>query len=130
MRIIEHRRHTMRVKPGQHLSQEGVDLARKIGEGVGPFARFAQVIRELPQGKMARFAGRMFQFHQKIIGDIPDNGQALIISHGGIVEASAIGCVPDEAFATWGPACDYCEGVRFYFDGTSCKKAVLLRVKH
>ena len=39
MRIVEHRRHTMRVKPGQHLSQAGIDLARKIGNNLGPFVR-------------------------------------------------------------------------------------------
>lgn len=39
MRYIEHRRHTMRTKPGQHLSQAGVSLARKVGEEIGPFAR-------------------------------------------------------------------------------------------
>ncbi len=39
MRYIEVRRHTMRQKPGTHLTQEGVDLARKVGETMGPFAR-------------------------------------------------------------------------------------------
>jgi len=39
MRFIEHRRHTMRVKPGQHLSQEGVTLARRVGNTIGPFKR-------------------------------------------------------------------------------------------
>ena len=39
MRTLEVRRHTMRVKPGQHLSQAGVDLARRIGNTVGPFQR-------------------------------------------------------------------------------------------
>ncbi|MBI3974373.1 MAG: histidine phosphatase family protein [Chloroflexi bacterium] len=37
MRLIEHRRHTMRTTPGQHLSQAGVDLARRIGDTIGPF---------------------------------------------------------------------------------------------
>ena len=39
MKTIEIRRHTYRTKPGQHLSQQGVTLARKVGEGLGPFAR-------------------------------------------------------------------------------------------
>ena len=39
MRTIEIRRHTMRVKPGQHLSQAGVDLARLVGNRMGPFDR-------------------------------------------------------------------------------------------
>ncbi len=39
MRVVEHRRHTMRTKPGQHLSQAGVELARRVGEGMGRFDR-------------------------------------------------------------------------------------------
>lgn len=39
MRFLEVRRHTMRVKPGQHLSQAGVTLARHVGETLGPFDR-------------------------------------------------------------------------------------------
>lgn len=38
MRYLEVRRHTMRVKGGQHLSQEGVTLARRLGNSMGPFA--------------------------------------------------------------------------------------------
>ena len=37
--FIEHRRHSMRSKPGQHLSQAGVDLARRVGEGMTAFDR-------------------------------------------------------------------------------------------
>jgi len=70
----------------------------------------------------------MLQLHQSIISDVPDNSQVLVISHGGVVEASAVGCAPGEDFAGWGPACDYCEGIRLYFNGTICEKAVLLRV--
>jgi broad specificity phosphatase PhoE len=39
MKTIEIRRHTYRTKPGQHLSQQGVTLARRVGKGIGPFAR-------------------------------------------------------------------------------------------
>lgn len=39
MKILEIRRHTYRTKPGQHLSQQGVTLARRVGEGIGPFER-------------------------------------------------------------------------------------------
>jgi len=37
MRFLEVRRHTMRLKPGQHLTQEGVTLARRVGDAIGPF---------------------------------------------------------------------------------------------
>jgi broad specificity phosphatase PhoE len=39
MRYVEVRRHTMRYKPGQHLSQAGVSLARRVGAEMGPFER-------------------------------------------------------------------------------------------
>ena len=39
MKTIEIRRHSIRSKPGQHLSQQGVTLARLVGENLGPFDR-------------------------------------------------------------------------------------------
>src|SRR6266498_442347 len=39
MKTIEIRRHSIRNKPGDHLSQEGVTLARLVGENLGPFDR-------------------------------------------------------------------------------------------
>jgi broad specificity phosphatase PhoE len=39
MRFVEVRRHTMRNKPGQHLSQAGVTLARRVGDSMGAFDR-------------------------------------------------------------------------------------------
>ena len=37
MRTLEVRRHSIREKPSPHLSQEGVALARRVGEEMGPF---------------------------------------------------------------------------------------------
>ena len=37
MRVLEVRRHSHRVRPGQHLSQYGVHLARRLGKRLGPF---------------------------------------------------------------------------------------------
>lgn len=37
MQFLEVRRHTMRVSPGQHISQEGVTLARNLGGTMGKF---------------------------------------------------------------------------------------------
>lgn len=174
LRIIEHRRHTMRAKPGRHLSQPGVDLARRVGEGLGPFhrvvtsslprafetalamgfavdeqvsllaslpdgfedevpwdagiGRIASAVRRRPDGTVARFAHQLAAFHRDLAARLPDGGRALVISHGGIVEASAVGCKPDGDYAGWGPAFGYCEGVRMYFHGTRCERIEPLRV--
>ena len=37
MKYIQLRRHSHRNKPSQHLSQQGVELARRIGQTIGPF---------------------------------------------------------------------------------------------
>jgi broad specificity phosphatase PhoE len=37
MKTIEIRRHSIRSKPGDHLNQSGVSLARRVGENLGPF---------------------------------------------------------------------------------------------
>jgi broad specificity phosphatase PhoE len=39
MKTIEIRRHSIRQKPGDHLSQPGVTLARLVGQNLGPFDR-------------------------------------------------------------------------------------------
>jgi broad specificity phosphatase PhoE len=39
MKAIEIRRHSIRSKPGEHLNQPGVTLARLVGENLGPFDR-------------------------------------------------------------------------------------------
>jgi broad specificity phosphatase PhoE len=39
MKTIEIRRHSVRSIPGAHLSQQGVTLARRIGQDMGPFER-------------------------------------------------------------------------------------------
>ncbi|MBK9923896.1 MAG: phosphoglycerate mutase family protein [Anaerolineales bacterium] len=39
MKTIEIRRHSIRSKPGEHLNQSGVTLARLVGENLGPFDR-------------------------------------------------------------------------------------------
>lgn len=37
MKILEVRRHSIRSMGGDHLNQKGVTLARKVGQGIGPF---------------------------------------------------------------------------------------------
>ena len=39
MKTIEIRRHSIRSNPGVHLNQQGVTLARLVGQNLGPFDR-------------------------------------------------------------------------------------------
>ncbi len=173
VRFIEHRRHSMRTKPGQHLSQAGVDLARRVGEGMSAFDRvytstiprafetgiamgyavdrqiellasmpsnaeisfdvgfggFSATIHQHPSSVVANFARELAAFHVNIARSLPDGGRALIISHGGFIEASAVGCMPDADHESWGPSCNYCEGVRLTYDEGSFTACEILRVQ-
>ncbi len=165
MRKLEVRRHTMRRKPGQHLSQDGIDLARLVGAGSGPyslvvtspipraietaiamgfevdetddflgliptgsgygwpasFARVSDAVRE--GGAAAKFARRMAGVWQDIAERIPESTQALVVTHGGIVELGAAAAMPDFQHGAWGYAMGYSEGVRLTFDDgfTGCE---------
>jgi broad specificity phosphatase PhoE len=172
MRTIELRRHTMRAKPGPHLTQAGVTLARRVGATAGPFDRvvtstvsrafetalamgfavdeqldalaqmgdavdtelqwpapFGEISQALQRGGAAgQFGGRLARLLRAIARTLPEGGAALVISHGGIVEAAAIASLPEADHAAWGAHCDYCEGVRLRYEGDRCVAAEVLRV--
>ena len=172
VRTLEVRRHTMRTKPGQHLSQAGVDRARRVGGTLGDFDRvvtstvprayetaiamgfavdeqlaalntlgigvdqeidwwrgcaaFAGIARH--GGATAAFASRQAALWRQIVLSVPDGGRVLVITHGGIVEAGTVGCLPAVDYTAWGPSCDYCEGVELRFDDDHWVSARLLRL--
>jgi len=172
MRTLEIRRHAHRSVPQPHLSQQGVDLARRAGEGLGRFDRVMtstvprafetaiamgyavdEQIEQLGMlsdavtaaiqwnagytawMKAAQNSPVVAQYTQALAGllrsvvrALPDGGRALIISHGGIVEAGAIGCVPATTRFADDAACGYCEGLRLTFDGETVVNAEMLRV--
>ncbi len=172
MRELELRRHTMRVMPGQHLSQAGVELARRVGETMGHFDRvvtstiprafetaiamgFAvdeqrEELGSMPDevaravdwqggcadlqraaragGAAARYVVEQGRLLREIAQALPEGGRALVISHGGIVEAGAVGCLPDYNFSAWTESASYCEGIRLRFDGHRFIEAEPLRL--
>jgi len=163
----------MRAKAGQHLSQAGVRLARRVGSDLGPFDRvitsalprafetaiamgfvvdeqfdqlsemgddasseihwaagFAEFARVIKQGgATARFARTQAELWLSIARALPEGGRALVITHGGIVEAGAVACLLQADHNTWGAACGYCEGVRLSFNGETFTEVEILRVE-
>ena len=162
----------MRTKPGQHLSQDGVNLARRVGEGMTAFdkvytstvprafetsiamgfavdqqiellasmpedvevsfdegfGRFSSCIRQHPNSVLANFAKGLAEFHLDVARSLQEGGRALFVSHGGFIEASAVRCVPNGDHETWGPSCNYCEGIRLTYDKDTFKECEILRV--
>jgi broad specificity phosphatase PhoE len=173
MRTLEIRRHSHRNVPQPHLSQIGVDLARRAGEGLGRFDRVVTstvprafetaialgyaVDEQLEQLSMmsdevtatiqwnagftawaeaaqnspvvAHYTQAMADVLRSIVRTLPDKGCALMISHGGIVEACVVGCAPVGTRFVDDAACGYCEGVCLTFDGDAVVNLEMLRVE-
>lgn len=171
MRHVEVRRHAMRAQPGEHLSQAGVSLARRVGESMGPFdlvvtsalprayetaiamgfavdAQYRELNTSPAEvevgwtggfpffvraaaagGAAAAFARGLADLLRDISGPLPDGGRALVVTHGGFVEAATVACLPSQDLSDWGGPCDYCEGVELTFDGEQFTAVKLLPVR-
>lgn len=118
---------------GYAVDEQMAELS-KVGDAVqaevnwdADFSGYARVVRT--GGAAARFARRLAKHWQSIARALPENGRVLLVSHGGIIELGAIGCLPDAEHVNWGASCNYCEGVRLHFDGKSFVDIELLRVE-
>lgn len=87
-----------------------------LNERVAWNSGFSSLSDALPErGEGARFLQKLQMFLMSAVEKIPEGGKILIISHGGVVEWSALACLPDEASAL-GDAIGLCEGVRLTWD--------------
>jgi broad specificity phosphatase PhoE len=101
MKTIEIRRHSMRSIPGDHLNQTGVSLARRVGEGLGPFDRV--VTSTLPRAFETAIA----------MGYAVDEQIELMSSYGAEVERE----VPwPQSFAAYAKAVRRAGGAQWYAD--------------
>ncbi len=91
------------------------------------FAAAAGMIRA--GGAVADFARTQVDLWRTIVAALPDGGSALVIAHGGIIELGAVACLPNADHASWGSACEFCEGIRLGFDGQEFIGAEILRVR-
>jgi hypothetical protein len=173
MKTLEIRRHSVRTKPGQHLSQAGVSLARREGESMGPFnivvtstvprafetaiamgfavdrqediistygqgmedefpwpqtfAGYADAIRK--GGAASLYAGQLARFYSKMLDSVPEGGSVLVINHGGVVEMSAVACLTEADYGSFGPHCECCEGVRLFWEQDKFVRVEIIRVQ-
>jgi len=111
----------------EQLSTMGDDVDAEI-QRPASFAQVAQAIRQ--GGAAARFAQEQVELWRSLLVALPEGGRVLVVTHGGLVKAGAVACLPDADHSRWGPVCDYCEGVRLYFDGQQFTTAEILRMKH
>ena len=63
-----------------------------------------------------KYARKLKKYYSDIMESIPAGCSVLVINHGGVVELSVVGCLPDFDFSSWGGSVGYCEGARLYWE--------------
>jgi broad specificity phosphatase PhoE len=172
MKTIEIRRHSLRARSGQNLIQQGVTLARLVGETMGKFDRVVtsnvprafqtaiamgyavdeeiellasmgdDVDLECPwpasfsdysvanrrNGATRRYAQRLADYYIKLAESLPEGGAALVVNHGGVVELSAVACLPEADLTFLDDYIECCEGIRLTWDQGQFTGVEILRV--
>lgn len=104
------------------------DIPEKVNDLVpydAGFQAFYQGIERYTE--IQKYLARMKNEVSLLLDRLPKNGKLMLVSHGGVVEWSALAFLPKEA-ARWGEALDKCEGTRleFHTDGTVTGKTLRL----
>lgn len=108
------------------LRPYGEDVEREV-LGETSFVDWSRAFKR--DGAAARFAKHQARYWGQIAGALPDGGAALAISHGGVIELGAIGCLPGADHVAWGEALGFCEGVRISFEGEHAVDLTVFRVR-
>ncbi len=116
-----------------YVVDETAELLSTMGDAVelecpwpASFDEYAAASRQ--NGPTTRYAQRLADFYAKLVESLPEGGAALVVNHGGVVELSAIACLPTADFAALGDYIDYCEGVRLTWDNGKFINLQVLRV--
>jgi broad specificity phosphatase PhoE len=101
------------VNPWEPFDAEVIKLAKE--RGIIPLAACWDIPEALSYLKLQgeTFLGAIKRISRKL----PEEGRALVVSHGGILEAAALLGCPSYDLAELGGEIGFCEAVVFKFDG-------------
>lgn len=77
-------------------------------------------------GAVAALGRRQAELWGQIVFNVPDGAQALLISHGGLIEPGLVAALPTWRHAEWGRGFKHGEGARLWHDGTGFIDAEIL----
>jgi hypothetical protein len=86
-------------------------------EEVSRYASPADYAKLIKTSKgIARWAQAQTEYYLSILKMLHDGGKALIISHGGAIDAAAVACFPNANHEKWGQSFRHCEGYCLSFE--------------
>ena len=94
----------------QDTNQMGYDTFIEYSEKIQSDSRFKDFSMNLVQ-----FLNNKLKLFEKA-------NNVLIISHGGMIEISTIGYLPDIDYSSWGKCVDHCKGVKLVFKNGICQE--------
>lgn len=77
-------------------------------------ADYAKLIKN--NSGIARWAQAQSEYYLSIIKMLHEGRKALVISHGGAIDAAAVACFPDANHERWGSSFGHCEGYCLSFE--------------
>ena len=90
------------------------------------FSEYAAAVRK--NGATARYARSLADFYQELARSMPEGAATLVVNHGGVVELSAVACLPEADLDPLGDYIEYCEGVHLTWEAGAFTRAQILRV--
>ncbi|HEX2916664.1 MAG TPA: histidine phosphatase family protein [Chloroflexia bacterium] len=91
------------------------------------FAEVAQILQI--GGAAAEYGRRAADLMLSLVKRLAEGQAALVVSHLGSIESTAITCLPSADYTNWGRLCSYCEGVRLAFEDNKWVDIELIRVE-
>ncbi len=79
-----------------------------------PYADFSD--KMIAGSALESLGGELKKLVRAISADIPSDGRALIITHGGIIQTIAAACLYGEDLSKLGGPPSYCEGIEIHYD--------------
>jgi len=77
-------------------------------------------------GAVAALGRRQADLWSRIVMNVSDGAEALLVSHGGLIEPGLVAALPDWPHARWGRGFRHCEGARLHHDGARFVEAEIL----
>jgi len=94
--------------------------------GEEAFSRFAELVAA--GGPTTALADHQLRLWRSVVERLPQGGNGLVVTHGGLIEPGLVMASPKADHATWGPAIGHCEGARLSFLGSRVVQVDLLRL--
>ncbi len=102
----------------------------KLDEAMPPNTPFVDRAKAMAEDMLYRaYAKALRKQWKKLATSLPDGAAALVATHGGYMDNSAVACLPDANHEQWGENFGHCEGIRLAFDGKDFVKGLLLRLE-